>query len=180
MDLTLRDDVQPTDAAAVRGIVLATGMFHDYEVDVAVELVEERLARGPASGYFFVIAERAGQVIGYTCYGPIACTAGSFDLYWIAVRPDCQGQGLGRALLAASEERIAASAGRLIYIETSCRPQYAPTRAFYERCGYRLEATLRDFYAPGDDKAIYVRSVRSGWPRSSGPGGAIATNESMS
>jgi len=157
LDLLLRDDVRPSDTQAVREIVLATGMFHDYEVDVAVELVAERLARGPASGYFFVFAEQGGRVVGYACYGPIACTAGSFDLYWIAVRPDCQGQGLGRALLAASEERIAAADGRCIYIETSCRKQYAPTRAFYERCGYRLEATLRDFYAPGDDKAIYVR-----------------------
>ena len=44
-----------------------------------------------------------------------------------------------------------------MYIETSNRPQYASTRAFYERCGYVCEAVLRDFYAPGDDKVIFVR-----------------------
>ena len=33
------------------------------------------------------------------------------------------------------------------------------TRAFYERCGCPLVATLEDFYAPGDGKAIYCKKV---------------------
>ena len=36
---------------------------------------------------------------------------------------------------------------------------YEATRAFYERTGYALEATLVDFYAPGDGKCIYVKRV---------------------
>jgi RimJ/RimL family protein N-acetyltransferase len=35
---------------------------------------------------------------------------------------------------------------------------YNRTRRFYERCGYREEATLREFYSPGDDKVIYVKA----------------------
>jgi hypothetical protein len=46
-----------------------------------------------------------------------------------------------------------------VYIETSSRPPYAPTRAFYERCGYELEVVLKEFYGPGDGKAIYVKAV---------------------
>ena len=35
-------------------------------------------------------------MIGYVCYGPIACTVGSFDLYWIAVdRRRARGRGSG-------------------------------------------------------------------------------------
>ena len=49
-----------------------------------------------------------------------------------------------------------AAGGRRIYIETSTRPPYTPTRAFYQRCGCRLEVVLEDFYAAGDGKAIYV------------------------
>ena len=71
---------------------------------MAVELAEERLAKGPASGYHFVFAERDGRVLGYTCYGPIALTDGSYDLYWIAVDKSTQGQGLGRLLMEKSEE----------------------------------------------------------------------------
>jgi hypothetical protein len=46
-----------------------------------------------------------------------------------------------------------------MFAETSGRPQYAPTRACYERLGYRLSALLKDFYAPGDYKVIYSRRL---------------------
>jgi GNAT superfamily N-acetyltransferase len=154
-DITLRDAVEPRDRDAVRSIVVRTGFFRPDEVDVAVELVEERLARGQASGYHFVFAELNGGVVGYACYGPIACTAVSFDLYWIAVDPCSQRHGIGRRLMAAVESRIAAAGGERIYIDTSGRPQYAPSRAFYERNGFRCEAQLADFYGPGDDRMIY-------------------------
>ena len=43
--------------------------------------------------------------------------------------------------------------------ECSNRPQYQPTRGFYERCGYHEEAVLTDFYGPGDSKVIFVRAI---------------------
>ena len=73
--ITFRYEVSPDDCRTVREIVASTGFFSQEELDVAVELVEQRLAEGPASGYHFVFAERDGQVLGYTCYGPIALTA---------------------------------------------------------------------------------------------------------
>src|SRR3977135_447998 len=79
----LRFDVRPSDSNAVRSIVDRTGFFRPDEVDVAVELVDEHLKRGTASGYHFVFAESEGVVVGYACYGPIVCTVSSFDLYWI-------------------------------------------------------------------------------------------------
>ena len=154
---SLRQEVTPADREVVRAIVTSTGFFHPYEVEVAVELVEERLAKGAQSGYQFLFAEREGVVQGYACYGPIACTQASYDLFWIAVEPSARGQGLGRMLLAESEARIRQAGGLRVYAETSNRPHYAPTRRFYERSGYRREAVLKDFYAPGDDKAIYVK-----------------------
>ena len=137
----------------------STGVFSPVEIDVAVELLEERLEKGPPSGYHFIFAEQAGRTLGYACYGPIALTAGSYDLYWIAVDKSSQGQKVGQLLLAKAEDLIRSAGGRQIYIETSNRPQYAPTRKFYLRCGYRQEALLKDFYAPGDDKVIYAKQV---------------------
>jgi GNAT superfamily N-acetyltransferase len=159
--LTFREAVRPDDRDVVRRIVASTGFFSEAEIDVAVELVDERLARGDASGYYFVFAEQDGATIGYACYGPIACTVGSFDLYWIAVDAAHRGHGLGRVILEETERRIAAPPwrGRRIYIETSGREQYAPTQGFYTRCGYTLEARLKDFYSPGDDKLVYVRAI---------------------
>jgi acetoin utilization deacetylase AcuC-like enzyme/ribosomal protein S18 acetylase RimI-like enzyme len=159
-DFQWRDGLKPEDPQAVRRLVALTGFFNAEEVGVAEELVLERLAKGEASGYYFVMAEQAGRLVGYTCYGPIAGSADSFDLFWIAVHPDLQRHGLGRRLMQESERRIHAAGGRRVYVETSHRPIYASTRIFYERCAYRLEAVLEDFYAPGDAKAIYCKVLQ--------------------
>ncbi len=153
----LRHSVTSTDRDAVRRIVTATGFFRPDEVDIAVELVDERLSKGERSGYEFVFAEVDDGVAGYACYGPIGCTIGSFDLYWIAVDPAQQGRGLGRLLIAEVERRIAAAGGRTVYAETSGRRDYEPTRTFYQRCGYHVASVLPDFYDIGDDKVTFSK-----------------------
>jgi len=159
--LIFRDEPRAADLARVREIVDATGFFSAEEIAVAVELLDDRLARGPASDYRFLLAEEDGRVAGYTAYGRIPFTRASWDLYWIAVDPAAQGRGIGAALVVESERRIALAGPARIYLETSSRAQYAPTRRFYDRCGYRVAATLDDFYAPGDGKVIFVKEVGS-------------------
>jgi ribosomal protein S18 acetylase RimI-like enzyme len=155
--VTFREQVLPGDAALVRGIVASTGFFHEHEIAVAVELVEERLSEGPASGYHFLFAERGGRTVGYSCFGEIACTRGSYDLYWIAVHDDCRHLGIGRVLLARTEALIAGRQGRAIWVETSGQAKYLPTRQFYLRGGYAEAALLKHFYDAGDDKVMYVK-----------------------
>ncbi len=159
--LNLRGVARPTDVAAVRRIVTSTGFFSPAEIDVAVELIEERLSHGEASGYQFLFADDPAtcQPIGYTCFGHIAATQGSFDLYWIAVHRYWQRAGIGARLLMETERLIAAQDGQRVYVETSSREQYEPTRQFYLRNGYASAATLDDFYAPGDGKTILVKTL---------------------
>jgi GNAT superfamily N-acetyltransferase len=157
--ITLRTTVMRGDADIVRDIAASTSLFRSDEIGIAVELVEERLRVGLASGYHFIFAEKKGVVLGYSCYGPVPLTLASYDLYWIAVRKEIQGSGIGKMLLKRSETAIGELGGRRIYIETSSRDLYLPTRQFYERSGYQAEATLREFYSPCDDKVIYVKSL---------------------
>ena len=158
--LAFRTEPRPGDAERIRELVSGTGFFSEEETAVAGELVEDRLEKGDASDYHFLFAEDgAGRVVGYSCFGRIALTQASWDLYWIAVDASVQGRGLGRAVLAESERRIAELGGRRVYVETSSRAQYLPTRRFYEACAYDVGAVLDDFYAPGDGKVIFVRVV---------------------
>ncbi len=162
MRMEWRTDVRSSDPNAVGKLVAATEFFSVAEKDVAVELVDEALARGAASGYHFVFADSddsAGGVDAYTCYGPIPATASSFDLYWIAVSPRMQRSGLGRELLLETERRAVALGAQQMFVDTSGRDQYTPTRAFYERMGYEKAAVLADFYAPGDAKIIYSKEL---------------------
>ncbi len=157
--ITWRYEVTPADVAAVREVTASTGYFYEDEVAVAVELVEERLAKGAASGYEFVLAECDGRLIGYTTFGAIPCTKSSFDWYWLAVRPEMQGFGLGRELLAHTERLARAMGGTRLYGETSGRPKYASTRAFYERMGFTLCEHLDDYYDTGDGRATYTKPL---------------------
>ncbi len=159
MNLLFRDTATGADIETIRSLVESTGFFRPDEVDVAVELVEERLAKGERSGYHFVFAQDGSRTVGYSCFGPIACTISSFDLYWIAVDRSAQRRGLGRRILAESEKRIAQMRGRRVYIETSSRPQYGSTRRFYESCGYRVAAELEHFYDQDDGKVIFVKML---------------------
>ena len=156
--ITLRYDVREEDLAIVREIVESTGFFYPPEVDVAVELVDERLRKGEASGYHFAFAEVDGRTVGYSCYGPIACTASSFDIFWIAIHCDAQRHGLGKWLMSVTEELIFGQGGERIYVETSGREHYLPTRKFYDRCEYHQIAELPEFYGPGDSKVIYLKT----------------------
>ena len=159
-----RYEVEAADVARVQRIVASTGFFSENEIQIAIELVNERLTRGAESGYEFVFLLCDQQVVGYACYGLIPCTVASFDLYWIAVDDRYRGRGFGRALLVETEVRIQQAGGLRIYAETSGRPQYEPTRRFYQNCGYHVEAQLVDFYAPGDDKIVFGKIAGSGPP----------------
>lgn len=158
--IEFRYEVRPGDGERIRHLVARTGFFNAEEIAVAQELVEERLLRGEASGYFFVLAEQDGDLAGYACHGPIPCTVASHDLYWIAVNPALQQRGLGRALMSAAQDAIRARGGHQVYVDTSERALYAPTRAFYQRCGYRIAYVLPNFYAPGDGKVIFVKALK--------------------
>jgi ribosomal protein S18 acetylase RimI-like enzyme len=154
-----RTQLSPGDPAAIEQLVRDTGFFSTEEIAIARELADDGLANGPASHYRFVIAERAGALLGYTCSGPIPGTQSGWDLYWIAVRHDAQGQHLGRDLLEITERAVQAAGGTRLYAETSSRAQYEPTRAFYRRRGYTVAAQLPEFYGPGDDKLVYSKLI---------------------
>ena len=148
------------DAARIAALCAATGVFTESEIGVARELAEDRLARGAASSYRFLLAEQPhGVLLGYACYGPTPCTESAWDLYWIVVHPAAQGGGLGRALLDRVADAVRVEGGTALYAETAGKPAYAPTRAFYARTGFRAVATVPDFYARGDAKLILVRAL---------------------
>jgi ribosomal protein S18 acetylase RimI-like enzyme len=157
MKLSYRTGVCRKDVDSIGRLVEATGFFSVEEIGIARELVEERLQRGVDSGYYFLFAEEGLTLAGYACFGPIPGTMQSFDLYWIAVHPSFQKRGIGRTLLRAAEQEMVKNGAVRVYVDTSSRPQYEPTRQFYAACGYRKEAVLEDFYAPGDGKIIYMK-----------------------
>lgn len=154
---TYRQYIQPSDIEAIAGLVESSGFFSDEEIEIAIQLAEEKIDQKDASSYRFLFAEDGERVLGYTCYGLVPATAYSYDVYWIVVSDDLRGQGLGKLLMAETEKLIGLTGGRQIYAETSSREQYKPTQKFYEVCGFYQEAFLKNFYNEGDSKIIYAK-----------------------
>lgn len=150
--------LEPRDRATLAALLVGTDMFYEPEIAVALELIDLGLTPG-GGGYEFVVAERGDGAVGYACFGLNPMSDGVHDLYWIAVDRVQQGGGVGRKLLAHVEERVRASGGRCLMIETGGKASYLPTRAFYLACGYREVARLEDFFRIGDDKLIYSKRL---------------------
>jgi D-alanine-D-alanine ligase len=146
------------DRGRIEEITRAVGVFREDELLVALEVFDEAVRGAAGNTYSMVGAQVDGDVVGWICWGPTPCTLGTYDLYWIAVDPVHQGTGIGSALVSEMEGRLAGCA-RLIVVETAGRAEYAGTRAFYLRRGYRAVATIPDFYAPGDDQVVFVKRV---------------------
>lgn len=156
-EITIRKIPVPEDIQSIRDIVESTGFFRADEVEIAIELAEERLGKGKSSGYEFLFACHSGKPVAYSCYGLIPCTIKSYDLYWIATHNDYRGLGIGSNLLKLTEQEIADIGGYGIYAETSSRKQYLSTRVFYEKNNYQMEACFENFYDDNDDKIVYVK-----------------------
>lgn len=148
------------DRDAIVDFTRATEFFREDEMQIAIEVLDEALAKGPAGHYQSYTAECGGAPAGWVCFGPTPCTVGTYDVYWIVVAPAAQNKGLGSLLLAHAEQLIAAGGGRLSIVETSGRSIYDATRQFYLRRGYHEAARVEEFYAPGDDQVIYVKRLR--------------------
>ena len=142
------------DKPALMRILRNTPEFKPLEVVVAEEVIDSYLSAPGVSGYNIMVAEDGPDIAGYIGYGQAPLTAGTWDIYWVAVAGEKRGRGIGKALSESAEAAIRKARGRLAIIETSSTPLYENTRRFYLSRGYEVIARIPDFYLPGDDKLI--------------------------
>lgn len=158
--MKFRKKLKSSDISSVKEILDSTGFFYDSEVEIAQELAQENLEKGEEkSGYIFNIVEIDDKPLGFTCYGKIPGTADSFDLYWIAIHQSQQGKGIGKILMTMALEDIDKMNGKNVWIETSSRPIYEPTRQFYIKTNFEQVAELPDYYGPNDNKLIFSKKI---------------------
>jgi ribosomal protein S18 acetylase RimI-like enzyme len=90
---------------------------------------------------------------------PERLTAGTYNLYLIAVHKDFQGKGIGSQLMNHVELLLNSQGYRVLLVETSGLPEFELTRKFYDKCNYSREAVIRDFYDEGEDKVIFWKKL---------------------
>jgi ribosomal protein S18 acetylase RimI-like enzyme len=148
------------DKAALLSMLIKTKAFTSKEIDVAMELVDIVLKDKDQKDYkVHCSVNDQEKLVGYICYGPSPMTEGTFDLYWIAVDPECQKQGVGSRLVDYLEGEIRKVQGRMILADTASISEYEETRRFYLRTGFREVARITDYYYPGNDRITFCKRL---------------------
>jgi GNAT superfamily N-acetyltransferase len=152
--------IGPADRDAVESILRSTDFFYEFEIDTALGIFDETIEKGmEGSGYYWITIVDDDGLVAFANYGKNDFSTHSWDLYWIAVHNNSRNKKLGSVLLKAVEDDVRELGGKILWIETSGRPLYASTEAFYRRNGYELAASLREFYGPGDPMQIYRKEL---------------------
>jgi ribosomal protein S18 acetylase RimI-like enzyme len=148
------------DRAKLLSVLIETRAFTSAEIDVAMELIDIVLKDRVQKDYQVdCMVDDQDLAVGYICYGPTPMAQGTFDLYWIAVDPDFQEQGVGSKLVGFLEEGVKASGGRMILADTSTVPPYEKTQRFYVKNGFQQVARIPDYYHPGNDRITFCRRL---------------------
>ena len=89
----------------------------------------------------------------------------SFEVHFMAVRPEYHRRGIGRALLDRLEVEVRAGAGRWLHVKTLAPshpdPSYARTRAFYEAMGFSPLFESSAFWSADNPAVVLVKRLEA-------------------
>jgi GNAT superfamily N-acetyltransferase len=147
------------DQAALLHIVGQSGQFDEDGLAHVRATLEQHLD-GHGDGIWLTADD--GEPIGVAYCAPEPVAAGTWNLLMLWTRSDRHNQGHGAALVNQIEQALHARGARLLIVETSGTPGFAPACAFYAKCGFAHEASIRDFFAAGDDKLVFTKLLTRG------------------
>lgn len=152
-------NIRPTrveDIPALKRVLDDTGLFPG---EMLPDMVQGFLSGGDEDD-IWLSCEREGAAIGF-CYAvPETLADGTWNMLAVAVLPSMQGSGAGGLMVAELEARLCNQGHRILIADTSGTQKFARTREFYRRNGYTEEARIRDFWAAGDDKVVFWKSLK--------------------
>lgn len=152
----IRETIQ-TDSEALLAIVKDSGQFDENGLAHVNETLNNYL-EGEGEDLWFTADD--GEPVGVAYCAPEPVTDGTWNLLMLWTRSDRNGKGYGSALVNHVEKILNERGVRLLIVETSSLPDFAGARAFYDKCGFTHEARISNFFAVGDDKIIYTKSLR--------------------
>jgi len=130
------------DAVAIAALDAATWSF---------DVTPSPRSSVPSSIDGMLVAEDGGEIVGYVAVGRATRLESNrhvADIRGLAVAPDHQGRGLGRALVQAALDAARERGARKVTLRVLA-PNTA-ARALYESCGFVVEGVRRDeFFLDG-------------------------------
>lgn len=150
--------IRPTkhdDIPALQEVLNGTALFPS---EMLPDMVGGFLSDGQSSD-IWLTCETNDQAVGFCYATPEALAEGAWNMLAIAILPAEQGNGCGRAICQHLEAELKGRGQRILIADTSGTDEFTQTREFYRKNGYSEEARIRDFWAAGDDKVVFWKSL---------------------
>jgi ribosomal protein S18 acetylase RimI-like enzyme len=146
-----------TDTEALMTIVESSGQFDAQSLNNVKGTLLEYL-EGQSDGLWLTADD--GEPVGVAYCAPELVTNGTWNLLMLWTRKDKSSKGHGSALVEHVEKELMSRCARLLIVETSGLPDFEAARTFYAKCGFTQEASIKNFFAHGDDKIVYTKPLQ--------------------
>jgi ribosomal protein S18 acetylase RimI-like enzyme len=149
----------PDDTIALIALAAASGLFDPNQTDDLAQMLDKHFSDKDENQDIW-LTDYDNEPVGIAYIAPERMTEGTWNLYLIAVHPDRQKQGRGKALLGYVEQMLIERGERILLVETAGTDDFEYVREFYRQNGYEEEARIREFYAAGVDKIVFRKALK--------------------
>ncbi len=149
----------PDDTTALIALAEASGLFDPNQTDDLAQMLDKHF-RDRNETQDIWLTDYDNEPVGIAYIAPERMTEGTWNLYLIAVHPDRQKQGRGKALLSHVEQMLMERGERILLVETAGTDDFEYVREFYRKNGYEEEARIREFYTAGVDKIVFRKALK--------------------
>ena len=149
----------PDDTTALIALAEASGLFDPNQTDDLAQMLDKHF-RDRNETQDIWLTDDDNEPVGIVYIAPERMTKGTWNLYLIAVHPDRQKQGRGKALLSYVEQMLMERGERILLVETAGTDDFEYVREFYRKNSYEEEARIREFYTAGIDKIVFRKALK--------------------
>jgi ribosomal-protein-alanine acetyltransferase len=144
----------PTDAESVAHLFAQTPEAAHWSAQSLVQL-------GTVGSQLWVATKNEGEVIGAIAWRDIA---GEAEILNLAVESTHRRRGIGRQLMHAALDEIAARGATRVFLEV--RESNLSAQLFYRQFGFSQDGRRRNYYSdPAEDAMLLSRPVRGSAPQ---------------
>jgi ribosomal protein S18 acetylase RimI-like enzyme len=149
----------PDDTTGLITLAAASGLFDPNQTDDLAKMLDKHFSDRDETQDIW-LTDYDNEPVGIAYIAPERMTEGTWNLYLIAVHPDRQKQGRGKALLSHVEQMLIERGERILLVETAGTDDFEYVREFYRQNCYEEEARIREFYAAGIDKIVFRKALK--------------------
>jgi L-amino acid N-acyltransferase YncA len=106
-----------------------------------------------------IVAEHAGEVVGFVLFGEVAGAIGTGRVHFVSVTASARLHAIGLGLCEAAVADLASKGTRVLVAEIPDEPLLSPGRALLARCGFAETARVADYFRDRTDLVVLLRRI---------------------